>query len=103
MSEKLDTYLDGWRAGDPDMILSACADDFVIDDAVDGRFTKAEFGTYFGVQPEAPIEFSDIVTQEIDGQETQWGWFSMASQRGSFMNKADREGVHLTRVTYYSR
>ncbi len=103
MSEHLERYLGGWRSGDPDMILNACADDFVIDDAVEGRFSKAEFGSYWGVQPEAAIEFSDVVSEESDGQVTQWGWWTQASQTGSFMNKADRDGVHLTRVTYFTR
>lgn len=103
MSERLDTYLEGWRQADPDMILSACADDFMIDDPVEGRFTKAEFGSYWKAQPEGSIVFSDVVTEETDDGATQWGWWSQASQRGSFMNKADRDGVHLTRVTYYAR
>jgi hypothetical protein len=103
MSAQLDTYLEGWRKGDPDMIVSACADDFVIDDPFEGRFTKDEFGSYFAVQPEGAVEFSDVVTEEADGRQTQWGWWSQASQTGSFMNKADRDGVHLTRVTYYAR
>lgn len=103
MSEQLDRYLEGWRRGDQDMILNACADDFVIEDSVEGRFPKAEFGNYWDVQPEGPVDFSDVVTEEIDGRGTQWGWWHQAGQTGSFMNKADSDGVHLTRVTYYSR
>jgi hypothetical protein len=103
MSECLDNYLDGWRKGDPDMIVNACAGDFVLDDPIEGRFPKADFGKYWDVQPEGAVEFSDVVTEETEGSVTQWGWWTQAGQTGSFMNKADEDGVHLTRVTYYAR
>jgi hypothetical protein len=48
MSEHLEMYLEGFRKGDAEMILRALADDFVYDDPVDGRFTKAEFAAYLG-------------------------------------------------------
>ena len=48
MSEHLDMYLEGFRKGDAEMILRALADDFVYDDPVGGRFTKAEFAAYLG-------------------------------------------------------
>jgi len=48
MSTFLDMYLEGFRKGDAEMILRALADDFVYDDPVDGRFTKAEFAAYLG-------------------------------------------------------
>ena len=47
MSEHFDRYVEGWTSGDVEMLLSACAKDFVFDDAIDGRFTKAEFPAYF--------------------------------------------------------
>jgi hypothetical protein len=46
MSSHLDAFLEGWRKGDADMILQAIADDFVYDDPIGGRFTKAEFAPY---------------------------------------------------------
>lgn len=102
MSEHLDRYLEGWVKGDLEMIVSACADDFVLDDPQYGRFTKAEYRDYFEVQPEV-VELGEIVTGEIGGRETQWGWWKQGSFEGGFLNKAAPDGVHSTRVTYYVR
>jgi hypothetical protein len=103
MSEHLDRYTKGWTEGDLEMILSACADDFVYDDPIDGRFTKAEFPAFFESQPEGVLEFRDVVVEEIGGLETEWGWWTWRSQEGAFMNKVGPDGVHLTKVTYYAR
>jgi hypothetical protein len=46
VKEHLDAYKEGWRRGDAEMIMAALADDFVYDDPLDGRFTKAEFAVY---------------------------------------------------------
>lgn len=102
MSELLDRYLQGWVKGDVEMIASACAEDFVMDDPVYGRFTKAEYRAYFEGQGEERAEFSEIVTAEIGGLETQWGWYKQASGEGAFLNKAGPDGVHSTKVTYYA-
>ena len=71
MSEHLDRYLQGWVKGDVEMIASACAEDFVMDDPLYGRFTKAEYRAYFEGQNEERAEFSEIVTEETGGLETQ--------------------------------
>jgi hypothetical protein len=103
MSEYLDRYLEGWVKGDLDMVVSACAEDFVIDDPVDGRFTKAEYGALWEIQPESDIELSEIVTEENGDLVSQWGWFKLGPQEGAFLNKAGPDGVHLTRIAYYKR
>ena len=46
MGRHVDLWLEGWRRGDAQMVLSAVTEDFVYEDAVDGRFTKAEFVVY---------------------------------------------------------
>jgi len=102
MSEHLDRYREGWVKGDLEMIVSACAEDFVLDDPVFGRFTKAEYRAYFEAQPEVVPEFTEIVTGEIGGLEAQWGWYKQASLEGAFLNKAGPEGVHSTKITYYA-
>jgi hypothetical protein len=53
MSAHFDRYMEGWAKGDVEMLLSACAEDFVFDDAIDGRFTKDEFPAYFESWPRA--------------------------------------------------
>ncbi len=47
MSEHFDRFMEGWDKGNVELLLSACAEDFVFDDAIDGRFTKAKFPAYF--------------------------------------------------------
>ena len=78
MNEHLDRYMEGWLKGDLAMIVSACAEDFVMDDPGYGRFTKAEFGAYYEMQPEAVFECGEMVTEEIGGQTTQWGSWKLA-------------------------
>jgi hypothetical protein len=102
MSEHLDRYLQGWVKGDVDMMVSACAEDFVMDDPVFGRFTKAEYRAYFEGQGEETAEFSEVVISEVGGLETQWGWYKQASFEGAFLNKAGPEGVHSTKITYFA-
>ena len=65
----IEKFMEGWFTDDLDMILSACADDFVYDDAMDGRFTKAEFPGYWRGLPDGDADHSDAVLQEVDGEE----------------------------------
>ena len=102
MSEHLDRYREGWIKGDLEMIVGACAEDFVMDDPVFGRFTKAGYRTYFEAQPEIVPEFTEIVTGEVGGLEAQWGWYKQGSLEGAFLNKAGPDGVHSTKITYYA-
>jgi SnoaL-like domain len=111
MSEHFDRYMEGWTKGDVEMILSACADDFVFDDPIDGRFTKAEFPAYFESLREGVLEITDVVAEEIGGLETAWCWYSLkpqpgaalVSQAGAALAKVGRDGVHYQKVAYYAR
>jgi len=115
MSEHMDAFLEGWRKGDAQMILGAVADDFVYDDPVDGRFTRTEFAAYleelFGgedarsraARGEAFETITDLVTQEKDGVETTWGWWTMPSDEGAGLVIAGPDGVLSERIAYYTR
>jgi hypothetical protein len=111
MSEQFDRYMEGWVKGDVKMVLSACADDFVFDDPIDGRFTKADVGVYLESLPEGALEVTDVVTEEAGGVETAWCWYNLeaptgsavVSQEGAAVAKVGRDGVHSQRVTYYAR
>jgi hypothetical protein len=115
MSKRLEAYKEGWRRGDAEMILRAVADDFVYDDPIDGRFTKAEFAAYleelFGsdearsgaTEAQGFETITDTVTQEEDGEETAWGWWKTSTQEGAGLIKAGSEGVRLERLAYYTR
>lgn len=111
MSAHVDRWLEGWRKGDAAMVLSTVTDDFVHDDAVDGRFTGEEFAAYveqlFATEntAEGYETITDVVTQEQDGVETTWGWWRTLATplEGAGLVKTREDGVFLERVTYYSR
>jgi hypothetical protein len=111
MSEHFNRYIEGWTRGDKEMLLGACAEDFVFDDAIDGRFTKAEFPAYFESLAEGVLTITDVATEETEGLETAWCWWKMeapsggalASQEGAAVAKVGRDGVHSQRVTYWAR
>lgn len=111
MSEHFDRYMEGWVKGDVEMVLSACAEDFVFDDPIDGRFTKADIGAYLESLPEGALEVTEVVSEEIGSLETAWCWYSLKapagsavmSQEGAAVAKVGRDGVHSQKVTYYAR
>ena len=85
-------------------------EDFVYEDAVDGRFTKAEFAVYleelFATEttPEGFETIIDIVRDERDGEETTWGWWRTLATpaEGAGLVKARADGVYVERVAYYA-
>jgi hypothetical protein len=110
MGRHVDLWLEGWRRGDAQMVLSAVTEDFVYEDAVDGRFTKAEFAVYleelFATEstPEGFETITDIVRDERDGEETTWGWWRTLATpaEGAGLVKARADGVYVERVAYYA-
>ena len=112
MGRHVDLWLEGWRKGDAQMVLSAVTDDFVYEDAVDGRFAKAEFAVYledlFATEstPEGFETITEVVRSEKDGAETTWGWWTTLAapqQEGAGLVKARPDGVYFERVAYYVR
>jgi hypothetical protein len=114
MGRHLDAYKEGWEKGDAEMILGAVADDFVYDDPINGRLTKAEFASYLeqelggegAASSDADEQFetiSDMVVQEKDGEETAWAWWKTASEEGAELVKSGPDGVHLDKLAYYTR
>jgi hypothetical protein len=111
MGRHVDLWLEGWRKGDAQMVLSAVSDDFVYEDAHDGRFTKAEFAVYleelFATEstPDGFETITDVVRSEKDGEETTWGWWTTLAvpAEGAGLVKARADGVYCERVAYYVR
>ena len=95
MSGQVEKWLKGWDYDDVDMILSACADDFVYDDPYDGRMDKAEFAEYFRAIPDGEWIDSDFVAQEVDGEETHWFWWAWKPRGAS---EWAIEGCSLTKA-----
>jgi hypothetical protein len=111
MSTHVDHWLEGWRKGDAALILSSVTDDFVHDDAVDGRFTREEFASYLErlfateLTPDGFETITDVVTVEREGVETTWGWWTTLAtpMEGAGLVKSRSDGVFLERVSYYTR
>lgn len=110
MGRHVDLWLEGWRKGDVEMVMSAVTEDFVHDDPIDGRFTRTEFAAYletlFATQctPEGFETITDVVTFEEGGVETTWGWWKTlaAPLEGAGLVKARPDGVYLEKVSYYT-
>jgi hypothetical protein len=109
MGRHVDLWLEGWRKGDAAMILSSVTEDFVYEDAVDGRFTKADFAVYlkwlFAAEgtPEGFETITDVLREEKDGEEIAWGWWRTLAvpAEGAGLVKARADGVYEERVAYY--
>jgi hypothetical protein len=100
----------GWISGDIDLMLGAFADDFVYDDPIDGRITKAQFADYYRGLPDGELVFSDEVEQEAKGETSTWFWWAWKrpgetgwAQEGSGLARSDANGLHSERITYYKR
>jgi len=111
MGRHTDLWLEGWRKGDAQMILSSVTDDFVHEDAEDGRITRAEFAAYleelFATEntPEGFETITDVVSFEKDGEEITWGWWRTLATpaEGAGLLKARPDGVYSERVAYFTR
>jgi hypothetical protein len=110
MGDHLDSFNEGWMNEDIDMMLGAMADDFVYDDPIDGRITKAKFADYYRGLPDGELVISDELVQETNGEQTEWYWWAWKrpgerewAQEGAGLARADEDGVHSERITYYKR
>jgi len=111
MGRHVGLWLEGWRKGNAQMVLSAVSDDFVYEDALDGRFARAEFAVYleelFATEgtPEGFETITDVVRSEKDGEETTWGWWTTLAvpAEGAGLVKARADGVYFERVAYYAK
>jgi hypothetical protein len=98
----------GWKDDDLDMILDACADDFVYDDPYDGRMNKAEFADYYRTLEDGESSVCDEMVKEAGGEEIHWIWWAWKptgasewTNEGASLTKAGPNGVHSSRQAYY--
>ena len=116
-SEHLGTYAEGWAKGDAGLILSAAADNYLLDDPNAGVISKNEFANYLegmkatvtslreGTLPEPFMELSEVVTEEKEGVLTAWCWWTIPGTqiKGSGLIKVGSEGVQSEKLTYYTK
>ncbi len=117
VADYLGKYAEGWRAGDVDTIVSALANDYVLDDPNAGKITKAGYVDYMGELKEIVtsargftssgpfMKISEVITQEQDGVLTGWCWWEIpgTSIKGSGLIKANASGVISERLAYFTK
>lgn len=115
-ADHLAAYAEGWTTGNSDKILSALADNFVLDDPNHGRVAKGEMAAYLeglkatvselrGGKEEAQfLALSEVLTGEEDGELTAWCWWTApgTSIGGGGLIKVSDDGVVSERLTYYT-
>ena len=105
-------YGKGWESMDAEIMLSAVADNFVLDDpAMPEPVTKATLTAYLAGWNErtkaagatGQMEISDIVVQDKDGIRLEWNWwrFPGTDIEGAGLLKVTDDGVVAERVAYY--
>lgn len=103
MNEHFEVYKEGWIKGDLEAVLSACAEDFVYDDPIDGRMDKAQFGAYFRDLTEGGLVVTEVIGEKTGDDEMVWCWWSSDNWEGAALAKVGPQGLHWQKITYYAR
>ena len=108
----LNTYIEGWRSMDVELVLSALAEGFVFDDpALPEPVTKATMAGYMSSWEDKTkalsgtwrYENSHEVVQDQDGVLLRWKWwrFTGTDVQGSALTKTSDDGMLYERIAYY--
>lgn len=115
-ADHLAAYAEGWTTGNSDKIISALADNFVLDDPNHGRVAKREMAAYLdgmkatvrelrgGKDEDQLLALSEVLTGEEDGELTAWCWWTApgTSIKGGGLIKVSDDGVVSECLTYYT-
>ena len=114
-ADMLGLYAKGFSEGDVDTIVQSLADQYVMDDPHSGRITRIAFVDYFNGFKEQMdavrdrsrpfMEFSDLITQDVEGVLTAWVWWAVPGTpvQGSGLIKVGEEGVVSERLAFYTK
>tara|TARA_Y100000588_G_scaffold225973_1_gene239877 strand:- start:541 stop:906 length:366 start_codon:yes stop_codon:yes gene_type:complete len=117
VQDYIDLYLEGWRLGDPQRSLQACAADFYYDDPNTGRIQRHDFVEFVesfksygaslnnGIVPVPFLEYSDTIVDDGPSPALIWCWWRVNGTefQGSALVKADQSGIRSERIAYFSR
>jgi hypothetical protein len=115
-ADHLGAYAEGWITGDGDKLMSALADEYVLDDPNHGRVAKADMAAYFegmkaivrelrgGKDGPQLLELTEVLTGEEDGILTAWCWWTAPGTdiAGGGLIQVSDNGVVSERLTYYT-
>lgn len=115
-ADYLAAYAEGWTTGNSDKILSALADNYVLDDPNHGHVAKGDMAVYLdgmkttvnelrGGKAEAHLlELTEVLTGEEGGVLTAWCWWTVPGTpiAGGGLIKVADDGVVSERLTYYT-
>jgi len=115
-ADHLAAYAEGWTTGNSDKLVSALADNYVLDDPNHGRVAKGDMAAFLdgmkatvselrGGKEEAQLlELTEVLTGEADGELTVWCWWAVpgTSIAGGGLIKVADDGVASERLTYYT-
>lgn len=115
-ADHLAAYAEGWTTGNNDKILSALADNYVLDDPNHGRVTKGEMAAYLdgmkatvselrsGKEEAQFVALSELLTGEEGGELTAWCWWAVPGTplEGGGLIKVSDDGIVSERLTYYT-
>ncbi|WP_120633621.1 hypothetical protein [Ruegeria sp. EL01] len=113
--EWLDTYLEGWRTGNPAQSLAATTADFFYDDPDTGRIKRSDFVQFFedfmaagaemagGRVPSPFLTYSDVTIVE-GSPGIAWCWWQVTGTefRGTACICFDDTGVLSERIAYFT-
>ena len=111
----IETYLEGWRTGNPNLSLSATAPDFYYDDPNTGRIPREGFIEFMeafksdgaklcGGKPPTPyLTYTDTVIEEGEIH-TIWCWWCVTGTefQGSAVIKANETGILSEKIAYFT-
>jgi hypothetical protein len=116
-ADYLKMYAQGWAQGHENTIMSALADEYVLDDPNAGKISRNELAEYMdgmkqmvrsmldGQLPDPFLDLSEIVTREEAGEITAWAWWTVPGTvlMGSGLIKVGSKGVVSEVLTYYTK
>ena len=114
--DHLGRYAEGWTKGDPDIVLQAITNEYILDDPNVGKISKDEFADYLsemkatvktlcnGNLPEPFMELTEVLTSEVNEITTaSCAWeIPDTNIKGAGLIKINSSGVFSEVLTYYT-
>lgn len=112
--ELREAYMQGWYQMDAEMLVAACAPEFIFDDPVEPEPVTREWLPAYMLRWDARTRalggdnrwrLTHEVREDCDGVMTHWEWWELLGTplQGAAIVLTGDEGVILERITYFER